>query len=448
MSTSEPLHRAAPRPSPWTPPFTRFFAAQTLSFLGSAMTPVAVSFGILRVTGRIEDLSLVLAANIVPMLALLLFGGVIGDRLPRGRVLVLTHLAAALTQALTALWFFAAAAGIADRRHLVLLMAVTAANGAAAAFTGPALRGIIAELVPAAAIGAANAARTSARSASRLLGPTIGGLLVATAGAGWALAIDAACLALAAALLAGLRTEGRPERTASMLADLREGWAEFVSRRWLWIVSASFFAVNLLIGGIWLVLGPVVAEGSIGASGWGLVLGARAAGLLLAGPIAYRWTPSRPLIWAQLLALPYGGAFLALALAPRLELLLPLALLAGVGSALEAILWETALQQQIPASALSRVASIDMLASFASVPIGQLLAPAIAAAAGVQAAIIVGTGVLVIALLLPLLSRSVRQLPGGPAAHPAPWPGTEARSQPWGSSGTRRSLPTRTAAQP
>lgn len=405
------------RPSPWTPAFTRFFAAQSLSWLGSAMTPVAISLGVLEATGRLADLGLVLAANSVPMVLLLLVGGVVADRWPRGRLLVVTHAVAALTQIATAAWFFTAGHhALADgRSSLMILLGITALNGAASAFTGPALRGIIAELVPPAAISAANGARAASRSAFRLLGPALAGVLVAGAGAGWALAIDAACLVLAAILLATLPRTGRVEATSSTLADLREGIAEFASRRWLGIIAASFFGVNLLIGGIWLVLAPAIALGSIGAAGWGIVLAARAGGLLAGGAIGYRWSPQRPLLWCQLLSLPYAAAFLALALAPRLEILLPLAVLAGIGSALDGIVWESTLQQKIPGRSLSRVASIDMLLSFASIPLGQILAPLLAAGIGERATILAGTAVFMLALLLPLLSRTIRTMRSGPA---------------------------------
>ncbi|MFC0673297.1 MFS transporter [Brachybacterium hainanense] len=409
--------------SPWTPAFRRFFVAQCLSWLGSSMTPVALSFGVLRETGSTAALGLVLTASTVPMIALLLVGGVVADRVPRRALLTITHLVAGLAQLGSACWF------LLDARSLPVLVAVTALGGLASAFTAPALRGIITDLVPHEAIGRANAVRTTSRNVTRMLGPGAAGLLVAVADAGWALALDAICLGLAAAVLATIpnpdsspRPPGAPTpaptaaRTSlpgavrELLADLRGGWEEFTKHRWLWLVTCAFTGMNVLIGGVWLVLGPVSAEHTIGSAGWGLVLGARAAGQVAGGVLAYRWSPARPMVAVLLLPLPYAAVFAALAAGGGLPLLLGLAVLAGLGSAMGDVLWETTLQQRVARDALSRVASIDMLLSFVSVPVGQLAAPALSALLG--APLVIGLGAVLCAgtLLAPLASADVRGL--------------------------------------
>jgi MFS family permease len=338
------------------------------------------------------------------MLVFLLIGGVFADRLPRTRLLVLTHLAASLTQVVCAAWFLLGGC------PLAVLLVATGLNGLASAFTGPALRGIVAELVPAPALERANAARSTAKSAFRLAGPTVAGILVAAANAGWALAIDAACLLGAAILLATIRSTTTVRAQGSVLRDLREGWTEFASRRWLWSITAAFFVVNLGIGSIWLVLGPVIAEGTIGPTGWGVVLGVRAGGLVLGGVLAYHWTPRHPLVWSLLLALPLALTFAALALVPTLTVLLPLAALMGFTSAIEGVLWESTLQRQIPPESLSRVASYDMLGSFASVPLGQMLAAPSVLLLGTGPTVLGGAALVAVAVLLPLLVPEVRAM--------------------------------------
>lgn len=412
--------------SPWTPAFTRFFLAQCLSWLGSSMTPVALSFGVLRATGSTTDLGLVLAANTIPMVALLLVGGVVADRVPRRALLTFAHLVAGLAQASSAMWFLL---GV---QALPLLLVAAALNGFASAFTAPALRGIIADLVPHDAIGRANAVRTTSRNLTRMLGPAAAGLLVAVANAGWALAIDAGFLLLASAILATIPNAdtARPSTHASarrdglpvgatlrtFMTDLKGGWHEFTRHRWLWLVSFAFTGMNVLIGGIWLVLGPASAEETIGAAGWGLLLAARAAGQVGGGALAYHFSPRRPMVAVLLMPMPYAALFAALAAGSDLPLLLVLATLAGIGSAVESVLWETALQQRVAREALSRVASIDMLLSFVSVPAGQLLAPMAAALLGVPITLAIGAGLCVTALLTPLISAEVRGLRRPPTA--------------------------------
>lgn len=390
--------------SPWTPSFTRFFTAQSLSWLGSSMTPVALAFGVLEATGDPGALGAVLAAHSIPMLVFLLVGGVVADRIPRSRLLVATHAFSAVTQLATAVWFFRGDA------PLGALLVISALSGASSAMTGPALRGVVTEIVPQEALQRAASARATSRNAFRLLGPSVAGVLVAVSGAQWALLVDAVCLAIAALLLATIRSTAEVEASGSILGDLRDGWREFASRRWLWTISVAFFVVNLALAAVWLVAGPVIAEGTIGAAGWGIVLGVRAGGLMLGGVLAYRWTPSRPLVWGQLAVIPLALSFLALGAALQLPVLVAVAFLAGIGAAIEGILWESTLQREIPARAQSRVASYDMLGSFASVPLGQLLAPVLILAWGTRPLAIIGGAVVLLAGLAPLLSAQVRDV--------------------------------------
>lgn len=128
------------------------------------MTPVALSLGLLDLGEDLRSLSLVLAANSIPLVALLL-GGVVADRLPRAVVLVSSHLTAGATQGVVAWWFFRGGG------DLTLLVVASGLNGAASAFTGPALRGILTQLVDREAIGRANALHATSRNLFRLAGP-------------------------------------------------------------------------------------------------------------------------------------------------------------------------------------------------------------------------------------------------------------------------------------
>ncbi|MGN6177024.1 MAG: hypothetical protein ACTHPS_29330 [Streptosporangiaceae bacterium] len=101
----------------------------------------------------------------------------------------------------------------------------------------------------------------SAGGASQIGGSALGGVLVGLAGPGWGLAVDAASFAVAATLRAGMRFPDLPlvART-SVLRELREGWRDFISSRWLWtIVLALGFIVAISTAAI-NVLGPVVAH--------------------------------------------------------------------------------------------------------------------------------------------------------------------------------------------
>lgn len=163
--------------------------------------------------------------------------------------------------------------------ELWMLAALAGVTGAATGFFNPASTGLLPEIVPAQQLQQANALRATAVSAGEILGPLVAGLLVAVAGAGWAIAVDAAAFAVSAPCLTLLRISGRAQReTASFLSDLRAGWVAFRSRRWVWTFVA-YFALGNMLWGAWSALGPIVAARDLGgAAAWGSVLAALGVG--------------------------------------------------------------------------------------------------------------------------------------------------------------------------
>ena len=117
-----------------------------------------------------------------------------------------------------------------------------------------------------------------------ILGAAGGGLLVAGPGPGLALAVDAATYVVGACFLAFLRLPPMPAARRHFARELREGWAEFRGRRWLWAVVVQFTFINAFSWAAFFVLGPFVAASSLGgAAAWGLILTAEAAGCSSAG---------------------------------------------------------------------------------------------------------------------------------------------------------------------
>jgi hypothetical protein len=130
-------------------------------------------------------------------------------------------------------------------------------------------------------------------------GAALGGALVAAAGPGWVLAVDAAGFAVAAALRSRLdvATAERAEASGGILRDLREGWREFVSRSWLWGIVLQFGIVNGMVGACQAVYGPLVAREHLGGAGpWGLALAAQGVGTVGGGLLMMRWRPRKMLL--------------------------------------------------------------------------------------------------------------------------------------------------------
>jgi len=400
------------------PAFRWFLAGRLVSLLGSGMAPVALALGVLQESGRPGDLGVVLASHVVPQLALLLVGGAVADRLSRRTVLVAANLGAGLTQGAVA------AVLITGHYSLPVVAGLELMNGALEAFTSPALRGILPDLVPAAGLGRANALLASSRNATKILGPTAAGLLVLGAGGGWAIAVDAVSFLVAAGCLTRLRLPPRPVTLARarVVTDIWAGWQAFRGIAWLWRVSASFCAVNLVGVGTWQVLGPTLTSQRSGAAAWGLVLSARSVGLLAISAVLYRVVFRHPLRAGQLAGVLGAAPLLALALAlglglgAELPLLLASALIAGLGLAVAGITWDTAMQQNTPRDVLSRVASFDDLLSYGAIPVGQLLVGPAAAHWGGPTVILWSGIAYAASVLVPLTARAVRDLPAVPPA--------------------------------
>ncbi|MFJ9617521.1 MFS transporter [Streptomyces noursei] len=419
-AAASPLSRAATSPLS-RPAFRWFLTSQAVSLLGSAMAPVALAFAVLDGSGgRPGDLGVVLAARMLPLLAFLLVGGATADRFRRRTVLMAANLGAAGTQGTVA------ALLLTGHYALPPVAALEVLGGVCAAFTTPALRGLVPELVGTASLRPANALLSTVRNATKVLGPSLSGLLVVAVGSGPAIACDALSYAVAAGCLTRLPGHGAApaRRPASVWAQVRGGWREFRRIRWAGPATLSFFVINLVQTGTWQILGPALTERAAGRAAWGLVLSARGIGLLVSGAVLYRLTVGRLLALGQ--AASALGAVPLLVLGARLGApwLIAAGFAAGLGVCVTGIAWDTSLQEHVPAHALSRVAACADLLAYAAIPLGQLCVGPLARAYGGSRVVAVAGAVSALAAVAPLASGAVRGLrhapPSGDAAGPAP----------------------------
>lgn len=395
------------------PDFRRFFLGQGVSLFGSALAPVALAFAVLDATGgNTTDLGIVLAAHMVPLLLFLLVGGAVADRFPRRAVLVWANLGSGLTQGAVAVILLAHG----RLSHGSVLAAVTALellNGVLAAFTSPALRGFVPELVDKHQIQRANASLGSVRSAAKILGPSLSGILVVSVGGGPAIAVDAATYLFAALCLARLSKPGTMPRAApsrAVLRDIRDGWRMFAAIRWVWIVSAGFCVTNLVNTGTWQILAPDLTMRLSDAATWGFILSARGAGMLLMSTLMARVRTRHLLALGQWMSALSALPLLALGARLSAPCLIIAGFVAGLGSAAAQITWDTSLQEHVPAHALSRVASFDDLLSYAAIPIGQLCVGPLATAFGGFRVVATAGVIYAFVAVLPLAFPPVRQL--------------------------------------
>jgi MFS family permease len=383
--------------------FGWFFAGRSVDLAGSSMTATALSLAVLQASGRAGDLGIVLAANLVPTIVLVLMGGAVADRMSRRTLLISANLASG------ALMATLAAILLSHRYSLAYAALLSFGTGVVGAFTSPALRGIVPELVERDSLQRANALLATSQNSARVLGPVLASILVSTVGGGWALAVDALSFWLAALTFTRIPGATRPPAVKqSLWHDLLDGWSVFRSLRWVVVMTVGFALGNAFNVGPLNVLGPQVVAGRDGAMGWGLVQAARAAGLLAMSLVAVKMVLRRPLrdgrIWGALAALP----LMALGLSGRAWVVAPAAFIGGLGFSLAAITWESTLQKSVPPESLSRVTAYDDLLSYLSIPVSQLTVGPLAGIYGPRGlCTICGIGYIA-ACLFPLLNRHVR----------------------------------------
>lgn len=338
--------------------FRLVFGAAVVSLLGDGMSPLALTFAVLALTGSATDLGLVLAARTVGLVGSLLVGGVVADRVSRRAVMVGADLMRLVMQGSIG------ALLVTGHATVVELAVSQGLVGAATGFFNPASSG----LLPAVAgdfLQQANSLRGIASAVGNVAGPAIGGLLVASTSPGVALLADAGTYGASALLLARVRTSrrGAAGSDEGFLKQLRDGFGEVRARTWLWTALAALSVVNAA-GVAFVVLGAVIARDQLGGPGaWALILAAQGAGAVLAGTVLLRLEPSRPLLAAAVIGLlPVLPTFLIAIPAP-LSLIALAAVCAGVGNMAFNTLWETTLQRHIPEAARSRVSSYDWFGS-------------------------------------------------------------------------------------
>jgi MFS family permease len=399
--------------------FRLLFAGQAVSVVGDGVAPLAIAFAVLDLTGSATDLGIVLAAQTLPFLLFLLVGGVWADRLPRQRVMLASDLVRAAAQGSLALLL------LFGHPQLWVIVVLEVAYGSAEAFFRPASVGFLPEVISPGRLQEANALFGMSTSLSRVAGPLLAGLLVATLGAGSAVGFDALTFLVSASFLLRLRSAGRPRviERRPFVRELAEGWSELRSHVWLWAVileSAVFLFVSIAP---LQVLGPTLANQSLGGpKAWALIMTGLGLGTILGSSAALRFKPQRPIFVGMVLHPLVVPLFVLLALEAPVPVIAAGALVAGIELGLFGALWETTVQQHIPPAKLSRVSSYDWLGSVALMPLGQVLAGPVSKAIGLQTTLMAsGLAVLVLAgtvLAIPDVRR-VRRIDGPPQAVPA-----------------------------
>jgi MFS family permease len=389
------------------------WSGQVVSGMGTQVTRIALPYQVYVLTGSTLAVGLLTAVQLLPILAFSLGGGAIADAVDRRRLLLITGSGLALCS------LALAALALSTSPSLLAILAVAFVAASLAAIEQPARSSAIPRLVPAARLPAAIALNQLNLQTASIVGPAVGGIVIATAGLPAAYALDVVSFGaaigtlLAISPLPPLESAVRPSVTAVM-----EG-LRFACRRPL-ILSTFAIDLNAMIFGMPTSLFPALAVSvfGVGAVGVGLLAAAPAVGAFLGAFLSGWVTTVRRRGRAVIVAVAaWGAAIVGFGLA---TFSFPLALLflavAGAADVLSAVFRSTIVQLETPDELRGRVTAIHILVVTSGPRLGDIEAAAVAALIGVQASVVSGglfclLGVVVVHRLFPQLNAHVAPIP-------------------------------------
>jgi len=391
-----------------------FFSGQTVSLVGTWITRIATSWLVYRLSGSVFLLGVVGFFGQIPTLILAPFAGVLVDRWDRHRILVVTQFLSMLQSVALAVLTFVGIITVAD----VLVLQVV--QGIINAFDTPARQAFVVEMVEDRAdLPNAIALNSSMVNASRVIGPSIGGLIIAAVGEGWCFTLDAiSYLAVIASLLAMriIKLERRRAET-KVWDELRDGFHYVIH---FTPVRDSLILLALVgtMGMPYTVLMPAIAAGvlhggphtlgylmtasGIGALGGALYLASRATVLGL----------GRAIVVATI---TFGAALVAFSFSRSVWLSLLILPFVGGGMMVEMASTNTIIQTIVEDHLRGRVMAFYTMAFLGTAPLGSLLAGFVADRVGPMKTILLGGSTCIIAgllfaLRLPRLRAHVRPI--------------------------------------
>jgi DHA3 family tetracycline resistance protein-like MFS transporter len=383
--------------------FALLWTGMTISLLGDGIYTVAVAWQVYEIHNDPSALALVGLAWTGGLVLFILLAGVLSDRLDRRRVMIGADILRAITQLVIGLL---ALSGVLEIWMLVLLVLV---HGIGEAFFAPAFSALVPDILAPPLIPQASAIEQIVRQAARnFLGPAIGGVIVALVGPGTSFIIDAATFLFSAACIFAIRT--RPdlavrERTASMIAELREGIAYVRTQTWLWgTLLAASTAILFFMGPLQVLL-PFRVKNDLdaGSGAYGLILALEGLGAIAMSIwVGARGLPRREVSWMMIMWTVGGIPFLGFALAQQVWVMALCGAFWGAALAFGMIVWTTRMATRVPVHLRGRVNSVDWFVSIGLAPLSFALTAPVADAIGVQETLLVAA-IVPAALTLSLL---------------------------------------------
>jgi Transmembrane secretion effector len=370
--------------------FALLWTGLTVSFIGDGIYIIAIAWQTYDLSNSPSALAGVGIAWSLPQVLLMLGSGVLSDRLDRRHLMIAGDVIRGISIATIG------TLSILDELTLPILVTLVVVYGAGQAIFMPAFSSIVPTIVPDDLLVQANSLGQFVRPVSwTLIGPVVGGALVAGIGPGWAFVADAGTFVFSAVMILLMRTRHVPrseEERTSPWADLVEGLRYVRGRTWLWVAMVAATVSLLATWGPWEVLVPFVVRNDLGGSAGhlGLVYGAGGVGAVTAALIfGQRGKMPRRALTVLYLTWTLGMAATAgFGLVTSVWQAMLVALVAETSITILIVIWVTLVQRLVPSGLLGRVSSLDWMISIAGVPLSFAIVGPAADAFGVDATLI------------------------------------------------------------
>ena len=349
--------------------FVLLWISGLLVVIGSSAFPIALAVTVLDAGGTATTLGLILASRVLSSVILALAGGVWADRYPRKYIMISADLLRAI---LTVVLVFVT---VTDLPAWTIALVVFL-MGAGEALGFPASGAILPSILPDRLLPEGNAWRAVTARVGSILGPALGGAMVALIGSEWTFLVTAAFFVVGTVLLIPIQ-ESDFERTITentFTRELREGLTAVRRMPWvMWIIIMASLQLMIVVGAE-VVLLPVVTREEFGGN---FVFAAASVAAGLGGGIAALiWAKikvPRPGLWSVLSWMLFSSSLLVLLFPVHPWLVIAVYFIVGLSTEPFGVYWPTAIQREVPRELQARVFSVDHMGSLALMPLGMAM---------------------------------------------------------------------------
>jgi MFS family permease len=390
--------------------FALLWTGTTVSLLGDGIYFVAIAWQVYALSDVPTALAVVGVAWTLPTVLLVLVGGAFSDRFERRRLLLAASALEAVAIGMIGVL------SVTGALQLWMLLVLVAVYGAGEAFFMPAFEAIVPTLISAEHFPAASALSQFVRPlAVQLIGPAVGGLLVALAGAGPAFLVDSATFTVSIVTVLAMR-RAQPVLVAgrsvgSTLGEIGEGFRFVKANPWLWATLMAASLSLLAFYGPFTVLVPFLVKNRLhtGGATFGAIRAAGGVGAIISALALSRTGLPRRSVTMMFAAWSLETVLLiGFALATGAWLFAGISLVSGAFATAGNVVWGTLTMTLVPDELRGRVSSFDWVVSIGLIPLSFAITGPIASAIGTDATLIGAGGLGAVTMIAFLAVPGVR----------------------------------------